>query len=255
MWSSPKIPGSSSTKTPYSFTPLTRPCTALPTSYLDAAWSHGSSVSCLRPTETRPLDSSTSSTCTRSFWLRVTIWPGCRTCCHAIWLTCRSASTPPRSRNAPNSVIDLTVPSTTSPGCQVRPLQPGWSPRSAMFFSSAARRCASLPRAHGASGAALPKAGCSVVLAARPAARGARQRALAARPAAPVAVAPVAVAPLRAARSARRARCARGARRARGGRRPRSRRRCARVPGSPGDRSCRPRPRSGRRRRSRARPR
>src|SRR3954470_20337069 len=100
-WTSPSMPGSSSTKAPYSVMLVTRPRNVLPTAYLVDAPSHGSLSSCFMPSEMRCVSLLMRMICTFTVSPMPSTSDGWLTRLYEMSVTWSSPSMPPRSTNAP----------------------------------------------------------------------------------------------------------------------------------------------------------
>ena len=114
-WTRPSMPGSSSTNAPYGTRFVTLPLTFMLTGYFSAILSHGLSVFCLRPSETRSFSRSMSSTSTSTSWPTLSISLGWLSRLQLMSVMWSRPSRPSRSMNAPKSVMFLTVPLTVLP--------------------------------------------------------------------------------------------------------------------------------------------
>ncbi len=111
----PSIPGSSSTTAPKSSRRRTVPVKRIPGSYVVAMFSHGSLCSAFMDTDTLPVSAFILTISTVICCPADSISDGCLILRHEISDTCRRASTPPKSTNAPKSAMRFTSPETLSP--------------------------------------------------------------------------------------------------------------------------------------------
>src|SRR6202000_1271133 len=82
-----------------------------PTGYLASTPSQGSDCSCFMPSEMRWVSGLILTICTLTVSPTARTWLGCETRFQLMSVTCSRPSMPPRSTNAPRSVMFLTTPS------------------------------------------------------------------------------------------------------------------------------------------------
>jgi len=135
MCTSPSMPSSSLTNTPYGTMLTTLPRTRDPTGYFCSIPSQGEGVFCFSPRAIFSFSRSTPMIITSSSWSMRTIWEGCPMRPQLMSVMCSSPSMPPRSTNAPKSAMFLTTPLRSCP-----------TSTSASSFSLASARRSSISR-------------------------------------------------------------------------------------------------------------
>ena len=115
MWTSPSIPGNTSTKPPKSVKRLTLPSITSPAASFCSTPSHGPGVVALSESDTRPASSSIARTLTSTSSPTDTTDLGETLRSWDNSVTWTSPSTPPRSMKAPKLVKRATLPVTTEP--------------------------------------------------------------------------------------------------------------------------------------------